>query len=176
MELKTRVPYQTQKSSREWLLSEDSQDILTSFKNRSRAVRLRNGSSNPGRGNKCLSSLKRQHLPTDSLSFIFNMYQWPFPGGWGLSTLGVKLTTDLHFGREVQNEWSYTSIPQYAFVTCTGVSFTFQVKTFCSSSRPRISGSVRTSPRLCNISPQPASPSSYAQLTPSFFFSTVLST
>jgi hypothetical protein len=35
----------------------------------------------------------------------------------GSLSLGVKLTTHLHLVPRSKNEWSYTSTPQYAFMT-----------------------------------------------------------
>ena len=111
----------------------------------------------------------------NSAQFHIQYVSVAFPRGMGVKHPGREVDHRPLSCTEVRNEWSYTSISQHVFLTCIGVNFTFQCKMFCSRSSQRISGSVRTSPRLCNISPQPASPSSYAQLTPSFF-SMVLST
>jgi hypothetical protein len=34
----------------------------------------------------------------------------------------VKLTTEFQFSAKVEDEWNYTSIPLYAFMTCTGTT------------------------------------------------------
>jgi hypothetical protein len=46
-------------------------------------------------------------------------YTMDVPGALslGYSGRGVKLTTHLHLVPRSKNEWSYTSIPQYVFVT-----------------------------------------------------------
>jgi hypothetical protein len=45
------------------------------------------------------------------------MIQWVL----GAVSLGVKLTTHLHLVPRLKNAWSYTSIPQYAFIAWCSV-------------------------------------------------------
>jgi hypothetical protein len=47
-------------------------------------------------------------------SLLSNGYQGLFL--WGQSCSGVKLTTHLHLVPRSENEWSYTSTPQYALI------------------------------------------------------------
>ena len=65
---------------------------------------------------RVFSLLQNDHKSSPSL--LFNGYRGSLP--WGLSGRGLWATTHLCLVRRL--EWSYTSIPLYAFMACTGIT------------------------------------------------------